>query len=379
MEVTSSFNELLKARQAPPTRQPTLSVAKLDAFLQTASSINREITSLHHELSSIRQAYLSTASAPRKSTHLRRSGTADSLHPDQHHTKQQPAYLTDADRNVIDREAKDMIRALSARINVLTQEELRRQETAAAAIKQKHARGLRALTGWAAGGSLGGKSEDATRSPEHAAAVEAERQTMNHRGGVLAYLQQKLEGAVGLQRTMMETRLAREMEKNRSVLAKARGRQELPPSLAREFGFATEAAGTGSASTAGGGAPLEEEEGRKRWEANELNLTEEQVQMFERDNQDMLKHYNTATEKVRTVEKSLVEIAELQSVLVNNLTMQSANIEQLVTDSENTAENVGGGNKQLKKATDRKFSPARLTFYGASALCTFLIVWDLII
>lgn len=66
-------------------------------------------------------------------------------------------------------------------------------------------------------------------------------------------------------------------------------------------------------------------------------------------------------------------------MLVNNLTMQSANIEQLVADSENTAENVGGGNKQLKKATDRKFSPARLTFYGASALCTFLIVWDLII
>lgn len=365
MEVTPSFNELLKARQAPPTRQ-TLSIAKLDSFLQTASSINREITSLHHELSAIRQAYLSTA-APRK-THLRRSGTgAESIHEKQH------AYLTDADRNVIDREAKDMLRALSARINVLTQEEIKRQESAAAAIKQKHARGIRALTGWAAGGGLADKDGGTTRSPEHAAAVEAEKQIVEHRGGVIVYLQQKLQNAAALQRTMMETRLAREMEKNRSVLAKARGGQELPPSLAREFGF--DEAGP---STLAAGVPLDEEESKKRQDQN-LDLTDEQRQMFERDNQDMLKHYNSATEKVKTVEKSLLEIAELQSVLVSNLTIQSANIEQLVADSENTVENVGGGNKQLKKATQRKFSQAKMTFYAASALCTFLVVWDLII
>lgn len=366
MEVTPSFNELLKARQAPPTRQ-NLSLAKIDSFLQTASSINREITSLHHELSSIRQAYLSTA-APRK-TRLRRSGTgSESTH------EKQPAYLTDADRNVIDREAKDMLRALSARINVLTQEEIKRQESAAAAIKQKYARGLRALTGWAAGGGLGDKDGGAARSPEHAAAVDAEKQIVEHRGGVIVYLQQKLQNAATLQRTMMETRLAREMEKNRSVLAKARGAQELPPSLAREFGFEEAGPSTSTLSS----VPLDEEESRRRRE-QDLDLTDEQRQMFERDNQDMLKHYNSATEKVKTVEKSLLEIAELQSVLVSNLTIQSANIEQLVADSENTVENVGGGNKQLKKATQRKFSQAKMTFYAASALCTFLVVWDLII
>ncbi|CAN8101803.1 unnamed protein product [Discula destructiva] len=387
MEVTPTFNELLKARQAAPTRQIPLSLAKIDAFLQTASSINREITSLHHELSSIRQAYLSTAAAPRK-TRLQRSSTgSDSL---RHGKKQQPqqqqqsAYLTDADRNVIDREAKDMLRALSARIHVLTQEEVKRQEAAAAAIKQAHGRGLsRALTGWAAGGG----AASSTNSPEHAAAIDAEKQVVEHRGGVIMYLQEKLQGVAALQRGMMETRLAREMEKNRSVLAKAR--RELPPGLAHEFGFAETAAVPSLSSS---GVPLQEEEeshNRKRWEAGgagagagaaaDMDLTDEQRQMFERDNQDMLRHYNSATEKVKTVEKSLVEIAELQSVLVSNLSVQSANIEQLVADSDNTAANVGGGNKQLKKATDRKFSPARMTFYGASALCTFLILWDLII
>lgn len=368
MEVTFSFNELLKARQAPPTRQ-SLTLDQIDGFLQTASSINREIASLHSELSSIRQAYLSTA-APRK-THLRRSAGA----PDH---KQSPAYLTDADRNVVDREAKDMLRALSARINVLTQEEIKRQEAAAGAIKQKHARGIRALAGWAAGGA--GGAATAAKSPEHAAAIDAERQIIEHRGGVIVYLQQKLQAAAALQRTMMETRLAREMEKNRSVLAKARGTRDLPPSLAKEFGFEESGpAGVGATTTSGSSVPLDEEESRRRQQNQDLDLTDEQRQMFERDNQDMLKHYNSATEKVKTVEKSLVEIAELQSMLVDNLVVQSANIEQLVADSERTEENVGGGNKQLKKATERKFSQARVTFYAASALCAFLVVWDLII
>lgn len=361
MEVTPSFNELLKARRAPPTRQ-ALTLDQIDGFLQTASAINRDITTLHHELSSIRQAYLSTA-APRK-THLRRNTGADP------HDK--PVFLTDAERNSIDRDAKDMLRALSARINVLTQGEIKRQEAAAQAIKQKYARGLRALTGWAGGAGLGDKEGNAAaKSPEHAAAIEAERQIIEHRGVVIVYLQQKLQSAATLQRTMMETRLAREMEKNRSVLAKARGAQQLPPSLAKEFGFDEPVIVSSS-------VPIEEEESKKR-QASDLELTDEQRQMFERDNQDMLKHYSSATEKVKTVEKSLVEIAELQQMLVDNLTIQSAHIEQLVADSERTEENVGGGNKQLKKATSRKFSQARCTFYAASALCTFLILWDLII
>lgn len=44
----------------------------------------------------------------------------------------------------------------------------------------------------------------------------------------------------------------------------------------------------------------------------------------------------------RTAEKSLVEISELQTQLVNNLATQSAHIEQLVADSESTTANVGG-------------------------------------
>ncbi len=77
----------------------------------------------------------------------------------------------------------------------------------------------------------------------------------------------------------------------------------------------------------------------------------------------------------RTAEKYLVEISELQSLLVSNLEVQSAHVEQLVADSLHTAENVDKGNKELKKALKRP-STARYTFFAASGLCLFVIVWD---
>lgn len=73
-----------------------------------------------------------------------------------------------------------------------------------------------------------------------------------------------------------------------------------------------------------------------------------------------------------------MEISELQSQLVNNLQAQSESIEQLESDSINTTENVGGGNKQLKKAAERK-STAKYVFYASCGLSVFLVVWDLVI
>jgi syntaxin 18 len=77
----------------------------------------------------------------------------------------------------------------------------------------------------------------------------------------------------------------------------------------------------------------------------------------------------------RTAEKSLLEISELQSTLATNLSMQAEHIDQLVADSYLTTENIGSGNKELKKATERK-STARMVFWATSAFCGVLILWD---
>ncbi|KJZ79856.1 hypothetical protein HIM_00570 [Hirsutella minnesotensis 3608] len=228
----------------------------------------------------------------------------------------QPRVLTDREREEVDANAKQMIRELNAGIRALEEAEQLRRETETAIIRKKYAGGLSALSSWASGGSA------INKSTEHAAAEARARQVDMHRDGVVWFLRQRLELAAG----------------------------HSAPSQAPSSSDAA------------------------AWQ----DLTEEQVQMFEEDNQDMMKHYESTLDKVKTAEKSLVEIAELQSLLVNNLATQSAHIEQLVTDSLSTTENVGGGNKQLKKAAQRP-SAARYTFFAASGLCIFLIVWDLII
>ena len=74
----------------------------------------------------------------------------------------------------------------------------------------------------------------------------------------------------------------------------------------------------------------------------------------------------------------MLEISELQTTLANNLSTQSAQIDQLVEDSLHTTENVGGGNKELKRATERK-STAKYVFYASCGLSLFLITWDMLI
>ncbi|EEU40299.1 uncharacterized protein NECHADRAFT_33520 [Fusarium vanettenii 77-13-4] len=349
MDITIGFNELLRQRDAPAAKK-RVTMDAIDGFLKEAYRINSHITSLHRELQDVRQAYLSTAQ-PRK-THSRAA-------------KGQSRVLSDRDREDIDANAKQMIRELNASIRALDDAEQLRRETESAIIRKKYVGGLGALGSWASGGMASNKSN------EHAAAEAKARDVGIHRDGILWFLRQRLELCCRTQQDMMEARLTREMEKSRSMLSKSGASiagdfAEFPPPSVRRQSQATPASGAIPTSD-DGQAPSESQ-----------GLTEEQIQMFEEGNQDMMKHYESSLDKVRTAEKSLLEISELQSLLVSNLATQSAHIEQLVADSFSTADNVGGGNKELKKATERA-SFAKYTCYAASGVCAFLILWDLVI
>ncbi|RKK66839.1 hypothetical protein BFJ69_g15037 [Fusarium oxysporum] len=343
MNVTVTFNELLRERNAPETRK-RVTLDAIDGFLKEAYRINSHITSLHRELQDVRQAYLSTAQ-PRK-THNRVA-------------KEQTRVLTDRDREEVDANAKQMIRELNAGIRALDEAEQLRRETESAIIRKKYG-GLGAFGAWASGGIISSKTE------EHAEAEAKARDLGIHRDSILWFLRQRLELCCRTQQEMMERRLKRELEKNRSMLSRSGATiagdfAEFPPSVRRN-----------SLTAPAAPIPMSED-----GQFPSQGLTEEQIQMFEQGNQDMMKHFENSLDKVRTAEKSLLEIAELQSLLVNNLATQSAHIDQLVADSFATTENVGGGNKELKKATQRA-SPAKYTFFAASGLCAFLVLWDLV-
>ncbi|KXH68326.1 SNARE-complex protein Syntaxin-18 [Colletotrichum salicis] len=339
MDITPVFNEILRKRNAPIVTEKKLSLEAIDGFLKEAYRINSHITNLHNELKDVRQAYLSTAQ-PRK-THIHAAAAQ----------QQQQRHLTDRDREEVDANAKQMLRELNASITALNEAELLRRETETAVIRKKYASRLGALGAWAAASDAG--DSDKGKTAEHAAAEARARTIEQHRDEVIQSLRLGLQRCGRTQQDMMEVRLTREMEKNRSVLAKAGGGGAMPElggfyeSIAKSA-----AANKGTAGKAGGGLPPGDEGASSSYDPRE-GLTDEQIQMFEKGNQDMLQHYNSTLDKVRTAEKSLLEIAELQTLLVGNLATQSAHIEQLVADSENITADVGGGNKQLKKAAQR--------------------------
>ncbi|KAH8809059.1 snare-complex protein syntaxin-18 N-terminus-domain-containing protein [Xylogone sp. PMI_703] len=364
-DLTPILNELLKKHNAGPTANPALTLQNIDGFLKEAYRINSHISSLNTYLRSIRQSYLSTTPPPRR--------TQSSLKS--HNNNKQWRYLTDQQRDEIDAETKQLLRELNASIRNLADAEQLRQDTESTLRRKKyHKLGFGALGAWAAGSGADGGGR--TRSREEEAEMVKSDTIKMHRESVLWYLRRKLQDAGQAQAEMMEKRILREMEKNKSMLARTR-RASIPG--LRDFeGLGSVPGKMGAIGAAAGGSELSAVEMETRSLYPEEELSEEQIQMFEKENQDMLKHYESTLDQVRTAEKSLIEISELQTQLVNNLAMQSAHIDQLVADSYLMTENVGGGNKQLKKATERK-STAKYVFYVSCGLSLFLVVWDLVI
>lgn len=150
---------------------------------------------------------------------------------------------------------------------------------------------------WAAGASGGEKG------PEQA--VEEARREMFavHRDGVLWYLGRKLEGVGEVQRGMMERRLEREVERGRSVLYKVHGVVGAGEGM---DGTGVGGGGGGGMlgrvgegkSAYGGGGGVDDGESRREIEQQ---LSPEQLQLFARENQDMLKQYEDTLDQVRSV------------------------------------------------------------------------------
>lgn len=222
-------------------------------------------------LRAIRQSYLSTAPPPRRS-----------------YTAAKPSqlkHLTDRQREEIDAETKQLLRDLNASIRNLADAEQLRQNTETTLTRKKYARlGLGALGSWAAGGAGHTKSYHQEQEEARANALSM------HRESVLWFLRQKLQECGSFQASMMEKRIMREVEKSRSVLAKSRS---APMAELGEFRDVP----VPPAQFPGSGAAHME---TQQYDP-EQELTPEQIQMFEKENQNMLKHYESTLDQVRFV------------------------------------------------------------------------------
>ncbi|KAI9652228.1 MAG: hypothetical protein M1831_007137 [Alyxoria varia] len=356
-DITPDLDKALIKHGAPRTHRSPFSIAQINKFLKESYQINSRISELVSFLRSIRRPYLSTAPPPRQSKF---TSDANPSHNSE-------TYLTNPQRDAIDAEAKSTWRDIHAAISTISQAESVRYEAEVALIRKKRRkRGFGALGSWAAGGGEVDPSNDEKAEEERVQGVK------EHREGVLWFLQRKLQECGRMQSSMMEIRITREMEKNKSVLSKARGYTAPGQDFRRDPEDEDPWASQGGPPGLVNGDDMRDENDF------EPNLSHEQKQLFARENRDMLKHYEDRLDQVREAEKSLVEISELQSTLAENLQTQSEHIEQLVQDSESTTVDVQKGNKELKKASERR-STAKMVFYGTVGLCGSLLVMDLII
>jgi len=160
-------------------------------------------------------------------------------------------------------------------------EKVRQDTTNAVALKKRAQGGLGGLARWAAGGAVTAKS------PEEEIAEARDKTLSAHREGVVGYLQKRLEQAGKIQAGMMEARLQREEEKSKSVLFKSKGAdipyEKYDPSMLPGGDQG------GRERQAGGAGEMENE------------LSEEQLQVFQEENQEMTKHYQDQLGQVRWV------------------------------------------------------------------------------
>lgn len=274
--------------------------AQLDEFLKEAYRINNHIASLRTYLRSTRASYLSTTAPPRRKAPSRNS----SFNPSRpQHSGSERKYLTDQERTSIDEESKTILRGLSASIQNLSQAERIRQDTERS-VARKRRNPYGALGKWASGG-LPGEAE--ARSPEEIEDEAKAEGTKVHRESVLGYLSGKLQECNELLMEMIETRIHRNLEKNKSVLHKMKGSAAAVAAAGGGGGRSgdddmehlTNGMGdvrlNGSAATASKAAHIDDDERR----AIEAQLSPEQLQLFEQENQDMLKYYENTLDQVR--------------------------------------------------------------------------------
>lgn len=358
-------------------------------------SQNSHISSLLVYLRQIRQPYLSTAAAP--SRHHQRSADKSS-------SSARPIYLSDAERAEIDTQTSTLLHDLSSNISSLTAAENLRTSTETALLERRFGKSNKRnniLWRWAAGDNDDdGDADDEGKSVEQLEAEGKANAIKVFREGVLWYLGWKLQGAVEMQRAMIEIRAAREREKEKSVLWKMKTGVN-DPQVQKDGAVLGGGGGQIPRRTPGTDSAMNGDADYKLTDANHTyNPSLEEPSAYPDDSEAvsedslppallttlqsenshlLLRHYSSILSKIQQAESSLLEISSLQNTLMMHLSTQGEMIEQLVEDARGTDENVRRGNRELKRAGERWGKGlAEGTFWITVCVCGFLVGWDLV-
>ncbi|KAI7905262.1 uncharacterized protein BX663DRAFT_502281 [Cokeromyces recurvatus] len=343
--LTIEFRQLVEKKaittsRKSPTKRQRNDEDTYDLFTKEAYRIYQHIDSLKRFLITIRPAYLTTSNRPSRSrpTTVEMVKASDANHHDSLFAlfSGRIHNLTDHERDEIDFQAKLIIRRCMDRVKELEESEKMRQSQ-----EPVHSRFTHFLSSILLPPST---TEDILGV---------------HRSSMTWYLNQKLIQVSKIQKEQQEIRLARELEKSENQLSKSRF-GDSHPLLDRQRLDNEQEQGQGQEN-------LFEEEG----------LSQEQLQILEKENSAMLENLNNTLNQVKNAEKALLEISTLQSQLTNHLAAQTIQTDKLYADAITTTEKVEQGNLQLIKARERNKSSRKfiLVFLISASFVLLFLDW----
>jgi syntaxin 18 len=289
MEITPLLSQSLANHNSPPLKAHPFDLDSLNSFLKEAYSINRALTNLTAYLRSIRAPYLALSShRPAPASRPTANGAAQKTDKE--------VRMTDVQREAVEHETKDLLNSLNRQISELDKA-AQISSTLAEQIAQRTRakRGFGGLGRWAAGGGV------VQKSPEELEEEAKEETIRTHREGVIYFLRTRLARVSEAQRNMVAVRLQRAVERNKSSLYKAGLNVD-------EFGVESGVGrvdrmkmGDGSASTTDFVQLEEEQAAKDNGPGIESLLSPEQIQMFQSEQDEMVKQLNSELQKIMYV------------------------------------------------------------------------------
>lgn len=88
-------------------------------------------------------------------------------------------------------------------------------------------------------------------------------------------------------------------------------------------------------------------------EQNGNELSPEDVQMFELENKQLLSELKGLSEEISQIEKNVTEIAKLQDLFTEKVTLQQSDIDRIANTVVGVTENVKDANDQIREAIQR--------------------------
>ncbi|KAJ2097362.1 hypothetical protein IW146_010200 [Coemansia sp. RSA 922] len=357
MDLTSDFKSLVRRHaskqqaQLPvgeksterfdvlPPKRANLSQPTGNIFLAEAYIIARHLSALRARIVDIRPAYLNLQTRHKQAA-SRPAGK-------QGLGRLAPMRLTDPERDEIDRGIKTAVKQMLNKIqslNELGEAELESvDDTVSASVL------LKRLVGALDPRKAGGHGTESGTRPE--LTPLGRRDTLAaHQSSVVWWLNSTLQKTNKVHAEMQELHLRQKLERQRGILSQARARPTAPSSGERS-------------------------DGRENDEVLR-HLSEQELQQLQMENKNMVEEFESALDKIRETQRSVLEISTLQTQLATEMDAQMQQTERLYNDAVGALDAVGQGNDHLVSARKHQSSARKWVLIILFVLSLVLLFLD---